>query len=65
MKKNEISTIVIEAVVGMAVSCIVERAINAMKERKKKEDPENTLVSDLTVKEFRELFVMEWRRNHA
>jgi len=55
MKKEDLGKIVIEGIVGIALSVVLEGVVSRIKNRKKQENPDSTMVGDLTVGDLREI----------
>ena len=59
MKKADFGKVVLEGLVGIALGLVVESITARIRERKKQEDPESTLICDLTVAEFKKILKEE------
>ena len=59
MKKSDIFKTVGLELVGIAVGLVADSIVKRVKNQKKKEDLDNTLVADLTVAELREILKEE------
>ena len=53
--KVDVSKVVLEGLIGIALTLVVEGITAKIRDRKKKESPEETLVADLTVAELRNI----------